>query len=228
MGRLQPRPYSADTTHMFDLFSLAIAALVVMIVVLITRAVRVTQTSIARAHRDMPLSRPDVARRVIDQMRSAHRAAVRSEAPDRATWVVGLVLLLAGLGPLAGSAYTYRQQAAFVNASHKAAGVVIANQWRENRIQGGDETPGGWAPVVRFGDAAGNPFTFTSDISTYPSPDYSVGSKVEVLYDARNPRRAEIRSFMRLWLVPVVLFGIGSVAALFGSLLLRSARTARR
>jgi hypothetical protein len=146
---------------------------------------------------------------------------------DGVAQIVGLILLLAGLGLLAGSAHTYRQQAAFVDASQKAAGVVIGNYWRENRIQGGGETPGAWAPVVRYEDARGNLITFTSEIGNYPSPDYAIGEEVEVLYDPDDPRHAEIGDFMTLWLIPVVLFGIGIVMALFGGILLGSAKTAR-
>jgi hypothetical protein len=56
---------------MFDLFYLAIAVLVVTIVVVILRAVRITKASIERAGREMPLSRPDVAREVADRIRRA-------------------------------------------------------------------------------------------------------------------------------------------------------------
>ena len=146
---------------------------------------------------------------------------------DGVARIVGLILLLGGLGLLVGSAHTYRQQAAFVDASQTAVGAVIANHWRENRIQGGGETPGAWAPVVRYEDADGTPSTFTSEIGNYPSPDYAIGEEVEVLYDPDNPSHAEISDFMTLWLIPVVLFGIGIVMALFGGVLLGSAKTAR-
>jgi hypothetical protein len=54
---------------MFDLFGLALATLIVTIVVVIVRAVRLTNASIATASRDIPLSQPDVAARLINQMR---------------------------------------------------------------------------------------------------------------------------------------------------------------
>jgi hypothetical protein len=147
---------------------------------------------------------------------------------DGVARIVGLILLLGGLCFLAASAYIARQQAVFVRASHKAAGVVIANEWRENTIQSGDETPGGWAPIVRFQSAGGYSITFTSDISNYPSPDYAVGERVEVLYDADDPDHAEIDDFLRLWLVPLILFGIGGVMALFGVRLPRIDAARRR
>ena len=55
---------------MFDLFYLLMAGLVVTIVAFIVRAVRLTGASIERAGREIPLSQPGVARRVVDEMRS--------------------------------------------------------------------------------------------------------------------------------------------------------------
>lgn len=124
---------------------------------------------------------------------------------------------------MAGSVHTYWQQAAFVQASQRTAGVVVKNQWRESRTHGADETPGGWAPIVRYEDARGIPTTFTSAVSSYPSPAYAIGTEVEVLYDVNDPDSAEISDFLTLWLVPLVLLGLGVVAALFGGILVASA-----
>jgi hypothetical protein len=55
---------------MLDLFTLALVVLVVTIVVFIVRAVRLTNDSIARASRDAPLSHPDVACRIADEIRA--------------------------------------------------------------------------------------------------------------------------------------------------------------
>jgi hypothetical protein len=54
----------------FDLFGLALAALIVTIIAVIVRAVRLTCASIAAASRDIPLSQPDVAMRLVNQIRS--------------------------------------------------------------------------------------------------------------------------------------------------------------
>lgn len=201
---------------MSSLFNLLIAIIFLAIVVVMVAAVRQTMASMARD-------------------RDGRQATGRATAPDpvpahderRVARIVGLVLLLGGLGMLAGSAVTYWRQAAFVDAAQKAAGVVISNGWRENRIQSGDETPGGWAPIVQFEDTTKNVITFTSELSFYPSPGYAVGESVEVQYDPDNPRRAEISDFVTLWLIPSVLFGIGFVMSLFGAILLRSAQSTR-
>jgi hypothetical protein len=191
---------------MLDLFNLAIAGIVVTIVAFMVRAVRHTRASMARADTNLA----DVQK------------AVSSQRDDKVARITGSILLIGGLGFLGASAITYRQQAAFVDASQRAAGVVIDNQWRDNRIQSGDETPGGWAPVVRFEDAGNNAITFTSNVSRYPSPKYAVGEAVQVLYDPGDSGHAEVSDFVTLWLIPLVLLGLGSAMTLFGGILLRS------
>jgi hypothetical protein len=69
--------------------------------------------------------------------------------------------------------------------------------------------------------------TFTSETGNYPSPDYTIGEAVDVLYDPDDPRRAEVGDFLTLWLMPVVLFGIGIVMVLFGGILIGTAKTVR-
>jgi hypothetical protein len=59
-----------DRLRVLDLFTLALVILVVTIVAFIVRAVRLANDSIARASRDAPLSRPDVARRMADEIRA--------------------------------------------------------------------------------------------------------------------------------------------------------------
>ncbi|HEY5617667.1 MAG TPA: hypothetical protein VIK60_06960 [Vicinamibacterales bacterium] len=70
-----------DMAGVFDLFYLLIAALLVTIVALMVRAMRLTKASIARASRDIPLSRPDVVRRVVDHMRSVDVRCPRCGQP---------------------------------------------------------------------------------------------------------------------------------------------------
>ena len=68
-GTLLQQLTPSDTTGVIDLFYVLIAALLVTIIAFIVRAVRLTNASIERAGREIPLSRPDIARRVIDEMR---------------------------------------------------------------------------------------------------------------------------------------------------------------
>ena len=56
--------------RMLDLFTVSLVVVIVTIVAFIVRAVRLTKESIARASRDVPLSRPDVARRIAKEIRA--------------------------------------------------------------------------------------------------------------------------------------------------------------
>jgi hypothetical protein len=70
-----------DMPSVFDLFNLAIAALVVTIIAFIVRAVRSTKASLDRAGRDLPLSRPEVARSVVDRLRGLDVKCLRCGQP---------------------------------------------------------------------------------------------------------------------------------------------------
>ena len=62
---------------MFDWFALSLLALIATIAAFIVRAVRMTNASIARASRDVPLSRPDVARRLAERVREQRERCPR-------------------------------------------------------------------------------------------------------------------------------------------------------
>jgi hypothetical protein len=61
--------------------------------------------------------------------------------------------------------------------------------------------------IVRFSTLTGRKITFRESFGS--GKGVAVGSAVEVLYLADNPRKARIRSFGSLWLVPSVIGGAG-------------------
>ncbi len=83
-------------------------------------------------------------------------------------------------------------------------------------------------PTVRFETLTGATIEFED--STYTRyPDYKVGDKVEVLYDARDPSNAKLTStFSSLLILPVVFTSVSVVLASVGVLLLVLDRRARR
>ena len=89
--------------------------------------------------------------------------------------------------------------------AQRAEGTVV----RLVSNQAGENNRGSVAPVVEF-HIEGERHEFQSWLSTSP-PQFDVGEKVVVLYDAQNPERARIESFVTLWLFPVVFGGIGAV-----------------
>jgi hypothetical protein len=59
-------------------------------------------------------------------------------------------------------------------------------------------------PAVRFMTRDGREVSVYSEMASSHFV-YHVGDSVEVLYDVRNPERAEIASFIRLWFPAVIL-----------------------
>jgi hypothetical protein len=71
-----------------------------------------------------------------------------------------------------------------------------------------DEDGTTYKPTFTFQTGAGISHTVTSMMGSNPRP-YDVGDTVEVIYDPEHPSRAEINSFVRMWLFPLIFGGIG-------------------
>ena len=63
-------------------------------------------------------------------------------------------------------------------------------------------------PVVSFRTEGGMTIRFEA-MSTRGPAFYRIGDRVTVVYDPLRPDRAHIRSFVSLWLLPLVLLGLG-------------------
>jgi hypothetical protein len=55
-----------------------------------------------------------------------------------------------------------------------------------------------------------------------------VGQSVQVLYEPGHPEGAVIQSFLSLWFLPLLFFGIGIIPLLFGLCCLLGAWLAKR
>jgi hypothetical protein len=78
-------------------------------------------------------------------------------------------------------------------------------------------------PVVAFPTQAGQ-VQFQGRFGTNRSA-FSVGDKVTVLYYPDKPQDAQIKGFAQQFLLPLILFGTGSMVILVGSLVLVASRT---
>ncbi|MFF1699394.1 DUF3592 domain-containing protein [Streptomyces sp. NPDC058257] len=108
----------------------------------------------------------------------------------------------------------------FLADAERAPGTVVSLEWRDDihgvsRKQRANDGPTAY-PVVEFTSADGTPRTFRGSAGSNP-PSYERGEKVEVLYRADSPEDARINGFTSLWLLPVVLGGIGLVMAGIGT-----------
>lgn len=72
-----------------------------------------------------------------------------------------------------------------------------------------------YAPVVRFRLPQGE----TVEVKDHGSgaPDFSAGDTVTVLYLPESPRDFRLDTFERLWLVPIIVAGVGGFWLMFGA-----------
>jgi hypothetical protein len=130
--------------------------------------------------------------------------------------VFGAISLVSSFAFLALGASCYNRAANFKKTAIEAQGTVI--ELRES-TSGGSHGGSVYNPVVRFADKDGQEHTLYSSTGTYP-PAYAVGGRAPVLYDPADPQHAEINSFTGLWLLPLILAGIGGLDLLTGLCLL--------
>jgi len=123
---------------------------------------------------------------------------------EGAVWFVALfvgVFCVAGAGLVVCGLVWFGRTGRFVAGAKQAEGVVVD---RETRFH----TDGPVVhPVVRFETRDGRTVTFKEPVGGFP---LKIGRRVRVLYDPRDPRRAKMRTFTKLWMFPAVLVTLGA------------------
>jgi len=139
-------------------------------------------------------------------------------------WIVLLICSAIGLPALiGGAAWLLKRYPLYANGIH-TQGVVVESYESYSSSGGrmrGQEPPGvsvSYYPVVEFQIEEGEKIRFEGSTGSLGTPDYNeqVGSKVEVIYDRRNPHNAQIYTFSQFWLGPLVITIVGLVFFLFG------------
>ena len=125
-------------------------------------------------------------------------------------WIFGGVFLLVGLGMLSGGFFLWQSQADFAAHALSAEGEVTDLVYRSSSKGGGT-----YIPAVKFTTADGKLVHMTGSTGS-GSPSYARGDHVRILYDAANPERARIDSFMENWFAALLLGGMGLVFSLVG------------
>ena len=128
--------------------------------------------------------------------------------------VIGLGVLVAGL------AWTLKRYS-LARGAARAQGKVVDNRRTLSTDSGEgrrrfETTSETFHPVVEFATPAGEIVRFIGSTGGAGAPEYQVGERVEVLYDPRNPRRAQMAAFSQLWLGPVVVSAAGLIFLLMG------------
>lgn len=131
-------------------------------------------------------------------------------------YVIPLIFLLSGAGLLIGALVMLARTRAFLARAAETMGQVVALD-EELPLEAGD--PHTYRPIVSFQVPGLPPIRFESMAHSSP-PEYEIGASVRVLYDRDRPSEARIRSFVSLWLLPMILGGLGLIFTAVGSGLL--------
>jgi hypothetical protein len=124
------------------------------------------------------------------------------------------IFFVVGMGLLIGGIFAFQHTRRFLQTAVEVPGVVTENVWREDRTS---DNRASWAfyPRIRFRTADGQEISYISNTGSSP-PSYRVNEPITILYDPQQPQHASIKSFVELWLLPVLLGGMGLVFSSFG------------
>ena len=126
---------------------------------------------------------------------------------------IALILLLSAAVLFALAWYFYYATAAFMASARSTQGAVVELLPEKN-----SEGRTLYRPVFEYFDAEGTRHTLTSRSASSP-PWYSVGDKVDMLYDVNNPGKAKQNTFATLWLAPLLLSLCGGSYVIISCLL---------
>ena len=135
-----------------------------------------------------------------------------------ASWLSTGTFLLIGLGLLGGAVFSFVTTSRFIGEAVAADGMVVGLEERWDS----DDNDYTYYPQVEFQTEDHRTIAFTSDTGSRPAA-FDVGEPVRVLFDPARPEAARIDSFFQLWLLPLVLGGMGTVFSAFGLLATLSA-----
>ena len=125
--------------------------------------------------------------------------------------VVGTLIILSSIGPLAFGAYSLITTCVFLQDAVKTNGTITEfKEWTSS----GELN---YSPVIAFTDAEGKDHTFVRNVSS-TDPSCKVGDTVPVLYDPKNPDMAAVNSFTTLWLFSVLFVPMGIISLVIGVL----------
>ncbi|ABQ07553.1 DUF3592 domain-containing protein [Flavobacterium johnsoniae] len=127
--------------------------------------------------------------------------------------IIKYLFTAAGLVLLVGTVYLYLDKQAFIKKAEVVQGDVVelVRERSNNSIM--------YAPVVSFITKEGSKIEITSSVSSNP-PSYNVGETVEIMYNPKEPNKANINSFESLWLGVLVMGIFGIIFFLVGFLII--------
>lgn len=116
-----------------------------------------------------------------------------------------LVLVIGVLASITGM-YQFYSTIGLLNRSLTATATVVELVYNNE---------GQASPILQYTCNTGSTVTTSLNIAQKP-PAYSVGDKVEIIYDTNNSNNVRVNSFFGIWLTPILLTFLGIVFVLIG------------
>jgi len=129
--------------------------------------------------------------------------------------LLGGVFGIVGVAAIVAGSFAARKTKRFLARAKTARGTVMHLVMRSSTDSEDGTVSYAYYPVIRFTAQTGEEIDFEAGTGSNP-PMYAMGQPVEILYDPADPYRAKICSFLDLWMVPALAFGIGSIFAIAG------------
>jgi len=134
---------------------------------------------------------------------SRHHSRYTIPLPKGCGIAMGIMFALLGIALLAGGLAWWQHVNRFVQSAGHAEGTVV--EINESRDRDGNFS---YSPAIEYTDHQGQLHKHRSNIKSNPSM-YSVGDKVEILYDKDRPDSAGIDSWFGLYFGPLLLTILG-------------------
>lgn len=134
----------------------------------------------------------------------------------------GVIFLFVGCGLAFLTWYLYTDTRTFLETAVSTQGEVVSFERRFDDTARHRDRSDSYFPVIAFTARNSTKVRFTANQGSNP-PAYQVGEKVEVLYDAINPKNARMGGFAGLWLglvlsgfMAAVFSGVGALTIVKG------------
>lgn len=126
--------------------------------------------------------------------------------------IITIVFSLIGGGLLVGTFLLLHSSLTLVSEGQSVRGTIVSVERRVSHDSDGTSVT--YYPVFTFTDANGISHTVASGTGSNPA-GYETGEDVTVLYLTDAPSKARIKSFLELWLAPLI---VGLLGLLFGGI----------
>jgi len=129
--------------------------------------------------------------------------------------LLGIIIILPGIVLAVVGGVWWYNVSHFVQTAEHTEGTIIELVLRQNTQSGGDM----YSPVVEFTDHLGQRHEYRSNASSNPSW-YSVGDKVQMLYERDRPNSASINHWFYLYFGPFMCLMFAAIDVIIAIVLL--------